>query len=96
MTHPENDSARDLAAIAQLIAHYNFVTDKNDFVGWAECFTADGVFNGEYDSFSARAEVDRFASEAHKIMKTIPNLRHFVTNILTEVEGTLRIRSASS
>lgn len=55
--------------------------------GWADCFTQDGVFKGVYGTFSARVEVDRFEAESIKIMQTLPNLRHFVTNIPTEVDG---------
>ena len=40
-----DELTREKAAIAELIARYNFAIDHNDFQGWADCFTPDGIFN---------------------------------------------------
>ena len=47
--------ASEKAAIAELIARYNFVIDHNDFQGWADCFTPDGVFDGMIGRFAAQS-----------------------------------------
>lgn len=36
---------QDVAEIEQLYARYNFAIDTGDAAGWADTFTADGVFN---------------------------------------------------
>jgi SnoaL-like domain len=38
-------SPQDVADIQQLYARYNFAIDTGDAAGWADTFTADGVFN---------------------------------------------------
>jgi uncharacterized protein (TIGR02246 family) len=37
-------TALDYEEIRQLLARYNFAIDFGDAAGWADCFTADGVF----------------------------------------------------
>jgi hypothetical protein len=37
-------TAQDHEDIRQLLARYNFAVDFGDTEGWADCFTADGVF----------------------------------------------------
>ena len=37
-------SADDHVDIQQLLARYNWAVDFGDTTGWADCFTADGVF----------------------------------------------------
>ncbi|PXY23402.1 hypothetical protein BAY59_27390 [Prauserella coralliicola] len=82
-----NDALADEIAIQQLIYRYNRLTDKGDFEGWASCFAPDGVFNGAYDVFRAHDDLDRFAEHARGLTEEMPNPRHFVTNIETEVNG---------
>jgi 3-phenylpropionate/cinnamic acid dioxygenase small subunit len=84
----QDDIARDKAAIAELIARYNLAIDHNDFQGWASCFAADGIFDGMIGRFHAHRELDRFTDSVKKLTADTPNLRHYVTNILTEVNGT--------
>ena len=79
--------ASEKAAIAELIARYNFAIDHNDFQGWADCFTPDGVFDGMIGRFAAHSELDRFTAEVKRLTADTPNLRHYVTNIMTEVDG---------
>lgn len=38
-------TALDYEEIRQLLARYNFAVDFGDAEGWADCFTADGVFH---------------------------------------------------
>jgi hypothetical protein len=51
----------DQAAISDLLAEYNVVTDSLDIDGWANCFAPDGVFNGAYESFRVWPDKERFA-----------------------------------
>jgi 3-phenylpropionate/cinnamic acid dioxygenase small subunit len=79
--------AREKAAIAELIVRYNWAIDHNDFQGWAACFAPEGVFDGMIGRYAAHGELGRFAADVTKLTATTPNLRHYVTNIETEVEG---------
>jgi uncharacterized protein (TIGR02246 family) len=81
------DITRDKEAIAELITRYNWAIDHNDFQGWADCFAPEGVFDGMIGQFAAHGELDRFTAEVKKLTATTPNLRHYVTNIQTEVNG---------
>jgi len=80
--------AREKEAIAELIARYNRAIDHNDFQGWADCFAPEGIFDGIIGRFSAHRELDRFTAEVRKLTTTTPHLRHYVTNIQTEITGT--------
>ena len=79
--------AREKEAIAELIARYNYAIDHNDFRGWADCFAPEGVFDGMVGRYAAHQELDRFTADVRKLTATTPNLRHYVTNIQTEVDG---------
>ncbi len=79
--------AREKEAIAELIARYNYAIDHNDFQGWADCFALEGIFDGMIGRYAAHAELDRFTAEVQKLTATTPNLRHYVTNIQTEING---------
>ena len=81
------DIAHDKEAIAELIVRYNWAIDHDDFHGWADCFAPEGVFDGMIGQFAAHGELDRFTAEVKKLTTTTPNLRHYVTNIQTEVDG---------
>ena len=78
---------QDKTAIAELIARYNFAIDHDDYQGWADCFAPDGVFDGVIGKFDAHRELDRFTAEVQRLAADNPKLRHYVTNILTEVDG---------
>ena len=82
-----DEIVREKAAIAELIARYNYAIDHNDFQGWVDCFAPEGIFDGMIGRFAAHRELDRFTAEVKKLTATTPNLRHYVTNILTEVDG---------
>ena len=79
--------AREKEAVAELIARYNYAIDHNDFHGWADCFAAEGIFDGMIGRYAAHAELDRFTAEVKKLTATTPHLRHYVTNIQTEING---------
>jgi 3-phenylpropionate/cinnamic acid dioxygenase small subunit len=66
--------------IAALIYRYNAVLDATDYDGWAQCFAADGIFRGAHADWLVAVAVSRRRAAA-------PNSRHFVTNILVEVDG---------
>lgn len=83
----QEEVAREKAAIAELIARYNFVVDHNDFQGYAACFSPDGIFHGIIGRFAVNKELDLFIEAIQKFATAAPNMRHFVTNILTEVHG---------
>jgi uncharacterized protein (TIGR02246 family) len=83
----QDDIARNKAEIAELIAQYNFAIDHNDFQGWANCFAPEGVFDGMIGQFAAHRELDKFTAAVKKLTTDSPNLRHYVTNILTDVNG---------
>ena len=79
--------ARDKEAVAELIARYNYAIDHNDFRGWADCFAPEGIFDGMIGKYAAHGELERFTADVKKLTATTPNLRHYVTNIQTEVDG---------
>lgn len=83
----EEQIARDKTAVAELIAQYNFAIDHDDYQGWANCFAPDGIFDGVIGKFDAHKELDRFTTEVKRLSADSPNLRHYVSNILTEVDG---------
>jgi 3-phenylpropionate/cinnamic acid dioxygenase small subunit len=83
----EEQLARDKTAIAELIARYNFSIDHDDYQGWANCFAPEGIFDGMIGKFDAHRELDRFTTEVKRLSADSPNLRHYVTNILTDVDG---------
>ena len=83
----QDDLARDKAAIAELIARYNYAIDHEDYQGWANTFAPDGVFHGIIGKFAAHKELDKFIASVKNLTATSPNLRHYVTNILPEING---------
>ena len=83
----EEQIARDKTAIAELIAQYNFAIDHEDYQGWADCFAPAGIFDGVIGKFDAHRDLDRFVTEVKRLSADSPNLRHYVSNILSEVSG---------
>jgi len=83
----QDDLARDKAAIVELIARYNYAIDHEDYQGWANTFAPDGVFHGIIGKFAAHKELDKFIASVKNLTATSPNLRHYVTNILPEING---------
>ena len=73
-------TAEDHAEIQQLYARYNLAIDSGDAEGWADVFTADGVFGNS----EGRAALIEFANGFHEGQGG--NARHWNTNI--HVTGT--------
>lgn len=83
----QDDTARDKAAIAELIARYNYAIDHSDYQGWANTFAPDGVFQGVIGRFAVHTEMDKFIASLKSLTAASPHLRHYVTNILPEISG---------
>jgi hypothetical protein len=83
----QDELVREKVAIAELIARYNYAIDHNDYQGWANTFAPDGVFQGVIGRFAAHAELDEFIASVKNLTASSPNLRHYVTNILPEING---------
>ena len=84
-------SADDVVAIQQLYAAYNHRIDFGTAEEWAECFTDDAVFDSGYSEEQGRDALLAFHA-ATKAM--VPDIRHFVTNILVEGDGDTATGSA--
>jgi len=81
-------STTDEAAISDLLAEYNVITDALDIDGWARCFAPNGVFNGAYDTFRLPQDKERFTNHARELEAAgMPRLRHFLSNVRIRVDG---------
>src|SRR5262245_13402781 len=70
-------------AIQELCARYCHTIDTQDSDGWADCFTADGVF--EFDGWAIQGRADlRQDAEVHARHL---RCRHLTLNRLSEVRG---------
>jgi 3-phenylpropionate/cinnamic acid dioxygenase small subunit len=79
----------DREMIQDLLSEYNVAVDALDIDGWAACFTADGVFDGALETFRAHQDKAKFAAHAAELeAQGMPRLRHFLSNIRIEVDGT--------
>jgi hypothetical protein len=81
---PENDWAEKLA-IQELCARYCHTIDSQDSAGWAECFTADGVFEFDGWAIRGRPALVEYAEVHARVMRC----RHMTLNHLYEVRGEL-------
>lgn len=70
-------SPQDVADIQQLYARYNFAIDTGDAAGWADTFTADGVFN---KSFTGRDALMGFIKLWREKLSGA-NRRHWNSNL---------------
>jgi len=70
----------DKLAIMELITRYNHAIDGGDPDAVADCFVADGIFQGRSGRFEGRAELRKLGMTLTPAC--IP--RHIVTNILIE------------
>jgi 3-phenylpropionate/cinnamic acid dioxygenase small subunit len=79
------DAERQIVA---LIYRYNAVLDATDYDGWAQCFSADGIFRGAHADWLVHRDKEAFVTAAvNRRRSSGPNSRHFVTNIIVEVDG---------
>jgi 3-phenylpropionate/cinnamic acid dioxygenase small subunit len=77
----------DREQILDLMSAYNWVLDAHDFDAWADCFSPDGVFEGVLDTFRVHTQKDEFiASVAGLESQQMPRMRHFVSNILIDID----------
>ncbi len=78
-------SSDDIIEIQQHYARYNTAIDTGDGKGFAACFVPQGVFDsGMGDVIEGREGIAGFADQTHSAM---PGMRHNVTNIVIEGDG---------
>ncbi len=78
-------SSDDIIEIQQQCARYNTAIDTGDGKGFAACFVPQGVFDsGMGDVIEGREGIAGFADQTHSAM---PGMRHNVTNIVIEGDG---------
>jgi uncharacterized protein (TIGR02246 family) len=70
-------------AIQELCARYCHTIDAQDSDGWADCFTADGVFAFDGHAIQGRAALREYAEVHARVMRC----RHMTLNHLYEVDG---------
>jgi uncharacterized protein (TIGR02246 family) len=74
--------------IVALIHRYNAVLDATDYDGWAQCFAEDGIFRGAHADWLVHRDKEAFVAAAvNRRHSAAPNSRHFVTNVIVEVDG---------
>lgn len=83
-------SIEEKFAVQEVMARYSHTIDRYDSVGWAECFTPDGVFEieagpgGPRSAFEGREALIEFADTHARLL---PNTRHAMSGHLTEIDG---------
>jgi uncharacterized protein (TIGR02246 family) len=70
-------------AIQELCARYCHTIDSQDSEGWADCFTADGVFAFDGKAIQGRAALREYAEVHARVLRC----RHLTLNHLYEVRG---------
>jgi hypothetical protein len=70
-------------AIQELCARYCQTIDVQDCEGWADCFTAEGVFEFDGWAIEGRAALREYAEVHARLMRC----RHLTLNLLYEVRG---------
>jgi hypothetical protein len=70
-------------AIQELCARYCQTIDAQDSGGWADCFTADGVFEFDGWAIEGRAALREYAEVHARLMRC----RHLTLNLLYEMRG---------
>jgi hypothetical protein len=73
----------DKLAIQELCARYCQTIDSQDSAGWADCFTADGVFEFDGWAIRGRAALAEYAEVHARVMRC----RHMTLNCLYDVQG---------
>ena len=84
----------DEVEIERLINIYNVATDHGEWRRVADCFTADGVFHGAYGSWNMGEQWEAFGARSERRTTEMGPTRHFVTNILTDVDGDVATSSS--
>lgn len=81
------DILTDNYEIERLLHRYNDTVDSLDFEGWADCFATGGTFDGAYRSFVLPRDLEDFRAMSLGIMDQAPNIRHFTTNLVVDIDG---------
>ncbi len=79
-------NADDKLAIHELITDLYLRIDAQDAAGFAQLFTADGVFRAPYGDFKGHAAVEKFMAD-HIAAGQEDGVRHFVTNFVVKGTG---------
>lgn len=90
MTFAAELAAADYTAIQQLYARYNSTIDRGDADGWADTFTADGVFAG---NFKGREALKGFVNNWRGPQMNGAARRHFSADLV--ITGTAEGARAS-
>ncbi len=70
-------------AIQELCARYCQTIDSRDSLGWAQCFTRDGVFEFDGEQIRGHEALRRYADVHTRVLRS----RHMTVNHLYEVDG---------
>src|SRR5262245_22487654 len=70
-------------AIQELCARYCHTIDSQDYRGWANCFTEDGIFEFDGSAIQGQAALYDYAEVHARVMRC----RHMTVNHLYEVQG---------
>lgn len=78
--------AADRVMIQDLLARYAWELDHGSAEGWADAFTADGVFEAPNLGFrvAGRDALIAFARDVHR---TLPNVHHVMTGFVIDLAG---------
>lgn len=74
-------------AIYELIARYSHTIDGRDYEAWVDCFTPEGALHSAVGTSSGHAELREFAKSYEASRARMPNARHYMTNVATEIDG---------
>jgi hypothetical protein len=79
-------AAMDRVMIQDLLARYAWELDHGTPEGWADAFTADGVFEAPNLGFrvAGRESLIAFARDVHR---TLPNVHHIMTGFVIDLSG---------
>ena len=76
-------SLEDRTRIIDLCSIYNYTVDQADGEGWADTFTADGVFAGPAGQAEGRDNLVAFCGQ---LAEAFPGGMHFTDNHLFEID----------
>ena len=74
-------------AIRELMATYAMALDACRFADVAACFAPDGEWTTSYGAARGPAEIEKFISGVVPVKGEGPQRKHYITNIIIEVDG---------
>ena len=74
-------------AIRELMARYAMALDACRFADVAACFAPDGAWTTNYGAARGPAEIEKFISSIVPVKGEGPQRKHYITNIIIEVDG---------